>query len=80
MDYLSFGTAPDGTEAKPLSIDHIHSLFSSVTEGFRYAVFPKQYISFNPMQYVLIRTDAEVDLFATEDEFSGKDHYPPAVQ
>lgn len=70
MDYLSFGgTAPDGTEAKPLSIDRIHSFSAVLQRAFRYAVFPKQYISFNPMQYVVIRRPTqEVDLFATEDE------------
>ncbi len=70
MDYLSFGgTAPDGTEAKPLSIDRIHSFSAVLQRAFRYAVFPKQYISFNPMQYVVIRRPTqEVGLFATEDE------------
>ena len=70
MDYLSFGgTAPDGTEAKPLSIDRIHSFSAVLQRAFRYAVFPKQYISFNHMQYVVIRRPTqEVDLFATEDE------------
>ena len=70
MDYLSFGgTAPNGTEAKPLSIDRIHSFSAVLQRAFRYAVFPKQYISFNPMQYVVIRRPTqEVDLFATEDE------------
>ena len=48
MDYLSFGgTAPDGTEAKPLSIDRIHSFSAVLQRAFRYAVFPKKYISFN---------------------------------
>ena len=70
MDYLSFGgTTPDGTEAKLLSIDRIHSFSAVLQRAFRYAVFPKQYISFNPMQYVVIRRPTqEVDLFATEDE------------
>ena len=74
MDYLSFGgTAPDGTEAKPLSIDRIHSFSAVLQRAFRYAVFPKQYISFNPMQYVVIRRPTqEVDLFATEDVIVNK--------
>lgn len=70
MDYLSFGgTAPDGTEAKALSIDRIHSFSAVLQRAFRFAVFPKKYISFNPMQYVVIRRPMqEVDLFAKEDE------------
>jgi len=37
-------------------------------QSFRFAVFPKQYITFNPMQYIKLRyqTD-EVDLFSDED-------------
>lgn len=53
----------------PLSIDRIHSFSAVLQRAFRYEVFPKQYISFNPMQYVVIRRPSqEVDLFATEDE------------
>ena len=43
--------------------------FSAVLQqSFRFAVFPKQYITFNPMQYIKLRyqTD-EVDLFSDED-------------
>ena len=43
--------------------------FSAVMQqSFRFAVFPKQYITFNPMQYIKLRyqTD-EVDLFSDED-------------
>ena len=47
----------------------ISILFSAVMQqSFRFAVFPKQYITFNPMQYIKLRyqTD-EVDLFSDED-------------
>ena len=56
MDQLSFGGAnPDGTTAKPLSKGYLR-LFSAVLQGaFRFAVFPKRMISFNPMQYVVWR-------------------------
>ena len=56
MDQLSFGGVnPDGTTAKPLSKGHLR-LFSAVLQGaFRFAVFPKRMISFNPMQYVVWR-------------------------
>ena len=53
MDFLSFGgTNPDGTTAKALSKGDLR-LFSAVLQGaFRFAVFPKRMITFNPMQYV----------------------------
>ena len=56
MDFLSFGgTNPDGTTAKALSKGYLR-LFSAVLQGaFRFAVFPKRLISFNPMQYVVWR-------------------------
>ena len=56
MDQLSFGGVnPDGTKAKALSKGYLR-LFSAVLQGaFRFAVFPKRMISFNPMQYVVWR-------------------------
>ena len=56
MDLLSFGGMnPDGTKAKALSKGYLR-LFSAVLQGaFRFAVFPKRLISFNPMQYVVWR-------------------------
>ncbi len=53
MNFLSFGdTNPDGTTAKALSKGYLR-LFSAVLQGaFRFAVFPKRMITFNPMQYV----------------------------
>ena len=60
MDLLSFGgTKPDGTVTQPLSIGGIRQ-YSAVLQGaFRFAVFPKKLISFNPMQYVIRRNQAE---------------------
>ena len=69
MDFLSFGgTNPDGTTAKALSKGYLR-LFSAVLQGaFRFAVFPKRLITFNPMQYVLWRGKKEdYDLFSDED-------------
>ncbi len=56
IDFLSFGgTNPDGTTAKALSKGYLR-LFSAVLQGaFRFAVFPKRLITFNPMQYVKLR-------------------------
>lgn len=70
MDYLSFGgTNPDGTTAKALSKGYLR-LFSAVLQGaFRFAVFPKRLISFNPMQYVVWRgKKEEYDIFSDEDD------------
>ena len=54
IDFLSFGgTNPDGTTAKTLSNGYFR-LFSAVLQGaFRFAVFPKRLITFNPTQYVV---------------------------
>ena len=69
MDFLSFGgTNPNGTTAKALSKGYLR-LFSAVLQGaFRFAVFPKRLITFNPMQYVVWRGKKEdYDLFSDED-------------
>ena len=69
MDFLSFGgTNPDGTTAKALSKGYLR-LFSAVLQGaFHFAVFPKRLITFNPMQYVVMRgKKEEYDLFSDED-------------
>ena len=69
IDFLSFGGVnPDGTTAKPLSKGYLR-LFSAVLQGaFRFAVFPKRLISFNPMQYVVWRGKKEnYELFSDEN-------------
>ena len=69
MDVLTFGGQnPDGTTAKALSKGYLR-LFSAVLQGaFRFAVFPKKLISFNPMQYVVWRgKKEEYELFADEN-------------
>ena len=70
VDELSFGcTKPDGTVIPPKSKGYL-KIFSAVLQGaFKFAVFPKRLISFNPMQYVAFHVKKdEVDLFAGEDE------------
>ena len=70
MDLLSFGGKnPDGTTAKALSKGYIR-LFSAVLQGaFRFAIFPKKLITFNPMQYVVRRQKKNViELFSDVDE------------
>jgi integrase len=69
LDFLTFGgTNSDGTTAKALSKGYLR-LFSAVLQGaFRFAVFPKRLISFNPMQYVVWRGQKEeYELFSNED-------------
>ena len=71
------GTNPDGTTAKPLSKGYLR-LFSAVLQNsFRFAVFPKRYITFNPMQYVVMRGKKEdVELFA---EDSAEENPTPTI-
>ncbi len=69
IDFLCYGGRnPDGTTSQPMSTGYMRQ-FSAVLQGaFRYAVFPKRLISFNPMQYVKLRgRKEEVDLFSDED-------------
>ena len=68
VSYTHLGVHPDGKERKGYSKDYIHSFSAVMQQSFRFAVFPKQYITFNPMQYIKLRyqTD-EVDLFSDED-------------
>ncbi len=69
IDFLSFGGVnSDGTTARALSKGYLR-LFSAVLQGaFRFAVFPKRLISFNPMQYVVWRGKKEsYELFSDEN-------------
>ena len=69
IDFLGFGgTNPDGTAAKALSKGYLQQ-YSAVLHGaFRFAVFSKRLISFNPMQYVVWRgKKEEYKLFSQED-------------
>ena len=51
-----------------LSKNYIHSFSAVLQQSFRFAVFPKQLITFNPMQYTKLKRKAEeVDLFSEED-------------
>ncbi len=55
MDLLSFGGTVEDFVSKGYSIDYIWSYSAVLQQSFRFAVFPKQYITFNPMQYVVMR-------------------------
>ena len=52
LDLLTFGgTYPDGTVKQGMRKDYIHSFSALLQHSFRFAVFPKQLITFNPSQY-----------------------------
>ena len=74
MDLLSFGGTVEDFVSKRYSIDYIRSYSAVLQQSFRFAVFPKQYITFNPMQYVVMRHKKDdMDLFAEEtDTDTGK--------
>ena len=60
LDLLTFGGEfPDGKVRKGYSKDYIHSFSAVLQQSFRFAVFPKQLISFNPMQYIKLKRQAE---------------------
>ena len=70
MDLISFGgTSPDGTVYHGYSRDYVRSFSAVLNNSFKFAVFPKNFITFNPMQYVVMHNKAEdVDIFATGDD------------
>ena len=70
FDLLAFGgTKADGTESKPLATGSIRPYSAVMQAAFRFAVFPKRLMTFNPMQYVKIRKKQETQaLFADGNE------------
>ena len=69
IDFMSYGGInPDGTVSPPMSKGYMLQ-FSAVLQGaFRFAVFPKRFITFNPMQYVKLRgRKDDVDIFSEEE-------------
>ncbi len=70
IDFLSYGgEKTDGTTSKAMSKGYMR-LFSAVLQNsFRFAVFPKRLITFNPMQYVKLRgRKQETDIFSDNEE------------
>ena len=74
MDIMSFGGTIEDFVSKGYSKDYVRSFSAVLQQSFRFAVFPKQYITFNPMQYVVMRHKKDdMDLFAEEtDTDTGK--------
>ena len=55
--------------SKGYSKNYVRSFSAVLQQSFRFAVFPKQYITFNPMQYVVMRHKKDdMDLFAEETD------------
>lgn len=69
LDLLSFGGVhPDGTVKKGYSKDYLHSFSAVLQHAFRFAVSPKQLITYNPMAFVKVKKQAEnPDLFSDEE-------------
>ncbi len=78
MDLLSLGgQRPDGTTARPLAVGTIRPYSAVLRNAFRFAVFPKQLISFNPMEYVVWRyKDDDYEMFSEEDQDSLEEMLP----
>jgi integrase len=69
MDLLAFGGTEEDFVSKGYSMDYIRSFSAVLQQSFRFAVFPKQFITFNPMQYIKMRHKSEdVDLFLENDD------------
>ena len=69
IDLMSYGGVnPDGTTSKPMSKGYMLQFSAVLQNSFRFAVFPKRLITFNPMQYVVWRgKKEEYELFSYED-------------
>lgn len=68
IDLLTFGGTAGSFISKGYTKDYVHSYSAVLQQAFRFAVFPKQWITFNPMQYVVLKRKTEnVNLFAEDD-------------
>lgn len=70
MDLLSFGGTEGDFDARDgFCKDYANKYLAVLNHVFRFAVYPKQYISNNPMTYVVLRKRIiDTELFAFEDE------------
>ena len=72
MDLLTFGGTVGTFVSKGYSKDYIHSFSAVLQQSFRFAVFPKHLITFNPMQYVVLKKKTDsADLFVEENAEDG---------
>ncbi len=74
MDIVVFGGKDGGFEVKKGYVkDHCNTYCNILNQAFKYAVFPKKYITFNPMQYVKRRRKkATSGLFVEEADPNAK--------
>ena len=80
LDLLTFGgTYPDRKVKKGLSKDYIHSFSAVLQQSFRFAVFPKQLITFNPMQYIKLKRKAEEDMGQSSTQPISHDDYEKLI-
>ena len=65
MDQITFGGREgDFDSGDGYSPEYAKKPYAVLNHAFRFAVFPKKYISFNPMQYVVIhKRNINVDIF-----------------
>ena len=70
VDHLCFGGKnADGTTAQPLSKGYLRQFAAVLQRAFKFAVFPKKLLNFNPMEYVVWRWQTEEsELFAEDDD------------
>ena len=69
LDIVVFGGKDGDFEAKHgYAKDYVNTYAAILGQVFKYAVFPKKYITFNPMQYVKRhKNKVDVDLFNEEE-------------
>ena len=70
FDFLTFGGEyADGTRQKALSTGGMRQYSAILRGAFKFAVFPKRLISFDPMPYVVVHMEQEnYELFSDCDE------------
>ena len=70
MDLLVFGGKDqNGKEYRGFTKNYVRAFSAVLNNSFRFAVFPKTFITFNPMQYVVMHnSDDDVDIFATDED------------
>lgn len=70
LDFLCFGgVEPGGLVSPPLAMGSVRLYMAILQGAFRYAVYPKKLLAYNPMQYVVRKErPEEAQLFETELE------------
>lgn len=70
--YIDTLCKPQGTRRSRLSTGYLNIYTAVLNNLFRFAVFPKKYITFNPMEYVRThRRNTRPDIFSERTDISG---------